>query len=118
MIKIRYILFTFVFMNILFTNVFGQTPKKSDFYYELTDTSGNGQTTYVKVVKISDGEHTFYSKDKLTITKGFFKNGRLINGEQHLYNDRIAFYKNGKYNGYVHVVELPDYTADSTKVKK
>jgi hypothetical protein len=114
MTNIRQNILTLTFLSILFVKAIGQTPKKSDFHYELADTNANGQNKYVKVVNITDGEHTFYSKDKKVITKGTFKNSRLINGEQHFLYDRIVCYRNGKYYDYVHVVEL----SDSSKVKK
>ena len=110
-------IFILILLSILFVKTIGQTPKKSDFYYEQADTIAHGQNKYVKVIKIIDGQHTFYSNDKLIITKGTFKNGRLINGEQYFYNDRIVFYKDGKYDGYIHAEETSDRIIDSSKVK-
>lgn len=118
MTDIRKNICTLTFISVLFIKAIGQTPNNSDFYYEYIDTIANGQNKYVKVIRISDGQHTFYSKDKRVITKGTFKNNRLIDGEQYFYNDRIVFYKDGKYTDYIHAEEISDRINDTSKVKK
>jgi len=97
----------------VFCLAIAQTPKKSDFYYEKNDTLADSQRNLFKVKKISDGQHTFYSKNRRIITKGIFKNGKLIDGYEYFYNDRIVYYKDGIYKNYVHAEEISTPTNDS-----
>lgn len=118
MISIRQIIVILILINFSFIRAFGQSPKKRDCYYELADSTAYGTPNYLKVTKIADGQHEFYSKDKKIITKGTFKNGQLVKGHQYFYGDRIVYYENGKYTHWVHAEAIPETTIDSTKVKK
>lgn len=90
---------TFVFINV--DKFFGQHFMRNDTfpYYEY---SGSGN--YLKVTKITDGQHTFYSKDGSRTISGKFKNGQRVSFSAYIFDEngtlmRIAEYKDGIYIG-------------------
>jgi antitoxin component YwqK of YwqJK toxin-antitoxin module len=82
----------------------------------------HGQGKLKKVVKITNGQHIFYSADKSVATEGTFKKGRFIEGKRYLYNDdgiltRVAVYKNSVYIGDM-VPEKETKPKDSSSINQ